>query len=189
MFKRTLTAAITLLALSSVSAQTLAAKGDTHVLLTTSAGNIELELNNQKAPVSVKNFVDYVNNGFYNNTIFHRVIPGFMVQGGGFTSQMVQKQTRDPIKNEASNGLHNVRGTLSMARTSNPNSATSQFFINVADNAFLDPGRDAGYAVFAKVVNGMDVVDQIVNSQTTTKQGMQNVPIDPVLIKSAKRID
>jgi len=105
MFKRTLTAAITLLALSSVSAQALAAKGDTHVLLTTSAGNIELELNNQKAPVSVKNFVDYVNNGFYNNTIFHRVIPGFMVQGGGFTTDMQQKQTNAPIKNEADNGL------------------------------------------------------------------------------------
>ena len=143
----------------------------------------------RKAPISSDNFLKYVDSGFYNNTIFHRVIPGFMVQGGGFTSQMVQKQTRDPIRNEASNGLHNVRGTLSMARTSNPNSATSQFFINVADNAFLDPGRDAGYAVFAKVVNGMDVVDQIVNSQTTTKQGMQNVPIDPVLIKSAKRLN
>ena len=102
---------------------------------------------------------------------------------------MAQKPTEAPIKNEASNGLHNVRGTLSMARTNDPNSATSQFFINVADNAFLDPGRDAGYAVFAKVVKGMDVVDIIVNSQTTTKQGMQNVPIDPVIIKSAKRID
>ena len=159
-----------------------------HVLLDTSFGKIEVELE-VKAPISSKNFLDYVDSGFYTNTIFHRVIPGFMVQGGGFTAQMVQKDTRDPIKNEASNGLHNVRGTLSMARTSNPNSATSQFFINVADNAFLDPGRDAGYAVFAKVVSGMDVVDQIVNSQTTTKQGMQNVPVDPVLIKSAKRID
>ena len=155
----------------------------------TNHGDIVIKTFDDKAPETVKNFLDYCREGFYNNTIFHRVIPGFMVQGGGFTSQMVQKQTRDPIRNEASNGLHNVRGTLSMARTSNPNSATSQFFINVADNAFLDPGRDAGYAVFAKVVNGMDVVDQIVNSQTTTKQGMQNVPIDPVLIKSAKRID
>ncbi|MNM45264.1 Peptidyl-prolyl cis-trans isomerase A precursor [compost metagenome] len=126
---------------------------------------------------------------FYNNTIFHRVIPGFMAQGGGFTEQMVQKPTKDPIRNEASNGLKNVRGTLSMARTSNPNSATSQFFINVADNAFLDPGRDAGYAVFAKVVKGMDVVDQIVNSPTTVKKGMRDVPVDPVFIKSAKRVD
>ena len=152
-------------------------------------GIITLELDEAKAPKTVANFVNYVKKGHYDGTIFHRVMDGFMVQGGGFTQQMTQKPTRDPIKNEASNGLHNVRGTLSMARTSNPNSATSQFFINVADNAFLDPGRDAGYAVFAKVVNGMDVVDQIVNSQTTTKQGMQNVPIDPVLIKSAKRID
>lgn len=160
-----------------------------HVLITTTNGDIEIELDPVKAPISTKNFLAYVDSGFYTNTIFHRVIPCFMVQGGGFTAQMSQKETKAPIKNEASNGLHNVRGTLSMARTSEPNSATSQFFINVADNAFLDPGRDAGYAVFAKVVKGMDVVDVIVNSQTTTKQGMQNVPIDPVLIKSAKRID
>ena len=160
-----------------------------HVLISTANGDIEIELDPVKAPISTKNFLAYVDKGFYTNTIFHRVIPGFMVQGGGFTAQMSQKPTEAPIKNEASNGLHNVRGTLSMARTNDPNSATSQFFINVADNAFLDPGRDAGYAVFAKVVKGMDVVDIIVNSQTTTKQGMQNVPIDPVLIKSAKRID
>jgi peptidyl-prolyl cis-trans isomerase A (cyclophilin A) len=160
-----------------------------HVLLETTNGQIEIELDPVKAPISTKNFLAYVDSGFYTNTIFHRVIPGFMVQGGGFTQAMTQKPTKDPIKNEASNGLHNVRGTLSMARTNDPNSATSQFFINVADNAFLDPGRDAGYAVFAKVVKGMDVVDVIVNSQTTTKQGMQNVPIDPVYIKSAKRID
>ncbi|PIB45635.1 peptidylprolyl isomerase [Pseudomonas sp. 2822-15] len=160
-----------------------------HVLITTTNGDIEIELDPVKAPISTKNFLAYVDKGFYTNTIFHRVIPGFMVQGGGFTAQMSQKPTEAPIKNEASNGLHNVRGTLSMARTNDPNSATSQFFINVADNAFLDPGRDAGYAVFAKVVKGMDVVDVIVNSQTTTKQGMQNVPIDPVVIKSAKRID
>ncbi|MGY2376267.1 peptidylprolyl isomerase [Pseudomonas sp. SDO524_S393] len=160
-----------------------------HVLLTTTNGDIEIELDPVKAPISTKNFLAYVDKGFYSNTIFHRVIPGFMVQGGGFNAQMSQKPTDAPIKNEASNGLHNVRGTLSMARTNDPNSATSQFFINVADNAFLDPGRDAGYAVFGKVVKGMDVVDIIVNSQTTTKQGMQNVPIDPVYIKSAKRID
>ena len=160
-----------------------------HVLLDTTNGQIEIELDPVKAPISTKNFLAYVDKGFYTNTIFHRVIPGFMVQGGGFTQQMSQKPTEAPIKNEASNGLHNVRGTLSMARTNDPNSATSQFFINVADNAFLDPGRDAGYAVFAKVVKGMDVVDIIVNSQTTTKQGMQNVPIDPVIIKSAKRFD
>ncbi|MDD1012868.1 peptidylprolyl isomerase [Pseudomonas rubra] len=167
----------------------MAAEKAPHVLLDTSFGQIEIELNETKAPISSKNFLQYVDSGFYNNTIFHRVIPGFMVQGGGFTEQMVQKNTKDPIRNEASNGLKNVRGTLSMARTSNPNSATSQFFINVADNDFLNPGRDAGYAVFAKVVKGMDVVDQIVNSRTTTKKGMGDVPVDPVFIKSAKRID
>ena len=160
-----------------------------HVLITTTNGDIEIELDPVKAPISTKNFLAYVDSGFYTNTIFHRVIPGFMVQGGGFTQAMTQKPTKDPIKNEASNGLHNVRGTLSMARTNDPNSATSQFFINVADNAFLDPGRDAGYAVFAKVVKGMDVVDIIVNSPTTTRGGMKDVPADPVFIKSAKRID
>ena len=158
-----------------------------HVLITTTNGEIEIELDPVKAPISTKNFLAYVDKGFYTNTIFHRVIPGFMVQGGGFTQSMSQKPTEAPIKNEASNGLHNVRGTLSMARTNDPDSATSQFFINVKDNDFLDQGD--GYAVFGKVVKGMDVVDIIVNSQTTTKQGMQNVPIDPVLIKSAKRID
>ncbi|MNP09569.1 Peptidyl-prolyl cis-trans isomerase A precursor [compost metagenome] len=167
----------------------MAAEKAPHVLLDTSFGPIEVELDPVKAPISSKNFLEYVDSGFYTNTIFHRVIPGFMVQGGGFTAQMQQKPTKDPIRNEASNGLHNTRGTLSMARTSNPNSATSQFFINVADNDFLDPGRDAGYAVFAKVVKGMDVVDQIVNSQTTVKNGMRDVPVDPILIKSAKRLD
>ena len=158
-----------------------------HVLLDTTNGQIEIELDPVKAPISTKNFLDYVNSGFYTNTIFHRVIPGFMAQGGGFTPQMQQKETRAPIKNEHKNGLANVRGTLSMARTSVPDSATSQFFINVKDNDFLDQGD--GYAVFGKVVKGMDVVDIIVNSPTTTKQGMQNVPSDPVIIKSAKVID
>ncbi|UTL92582.1 peptidylprolyl isomerase [Pseudomonas fluorescens] len=160
-----------------------------HVLLDTSFGQVEIELNAEKAPISTRNFLQYVDSGFYNNTIFHRVIPGFMVQGGGFTEQMVQKDTKDPIRNEAGNGLQNTRGTLAMARTSNPNSATSQFFINVADNDFLNPGRDAGYAVFGKVTKGMEVVDQIVNSPTTVKKGMRDVPTDPVFIKSAKRID
>ena len=159
------------------------------IKLHTNFGVITLKLFADKAPETVANFEQYVKEGHYDGTIFHRVIGNFMIQGGGFEPGMKQKPTRAPIKNEASNGLHNVRGTLSMARTNDPNSATSQFFINVADNAFLDPGRDAGYAVFAKVVKGMDVVDIIVNSQTTTKQGMQNVPIDPVIIKSAKRID
>jgi peptidyl-prolyl cis-trans isomerase A (cyclophilin A) len=187
MFKRTLTAAVALLALSSISASALAAKGDPHVLLTTSAGNIELELNAQKAPVSVKNFVDYVNNGFYNNTIFHRVIPGFMVQGGGFTTDMQQKQTNAPIKNEADNGLRNLRGTIAMARTAEKDSATSQFFINVTDNAFLDHGqRDFGYAVFGKVVKGMDVADKMAQVPTKDVGPYQNVPSKPIVILSAK---
>jgi len=158
-----------------------------HVLLDTTNGQIEIELDPVKAPISTKNFLDYVNSGFYNNTIFHRVIPGFMVQGGGFTQQMEQKVTKDAIKNEHKNGLVNVRGTLSMARTSAPDSATSQFFINVKDNDFLDQGD--GYAVFGKVVKGMDVVDIIVNTPTTMRGGMKDVPADPVLIKSAKVID
>lgn len=187
MLKRTLTALATVFALSTVSAAAVAAKGDTHVLLTTSAGSIELELNNQKAPVSVANFVDYVNSGFYNNTIFHRVIPGFMLQGGGFTADMQQKQPKPPIKNEADNGLLNKRGTISMARTADKDSATSQFFINVADNAFLDHGqRDFGYAVFGKVVKGMDVADKIAQVPTKTFGPYQNVPEKPVVILSAK---
>ena len=187
MLKRTLTAVATVLALSSVSASVLAAQGDTHVLLTTSAGNIELELNDQKAPVSVKNFVDYVNSGFYNNTTFHRVIPGFMVQGGGFTADMQQKRPNAPITNEADNGLLNKRGTISMARTAEKDSATSQFFINVADNAFLDHGqRDFGYAVFGKVVKGMDVADKISQVPTKNVGPYQNVPAKPVVILSAK---
>ncbi|WP_296268974.1 peptidylprolyl isomerase [Pseudomonas sp. UBA6562] len=185
MLKKLLLATCSLALATSV----MASDKTPHVLLDTSFGPVEIELNAEKAPVSTKNFLSYVDKGFYNNTIFHRVIPGFMVQGGGFTEQMVQKETADPIRNEAGNGLMNTRGTLSMARTSNPNSATSQFFINVADNDFLNPGRDSGYAVFGKVTKGMDVVDQIVKSPTTVKKGMRDVPADPVFIKSAKRID
>lgn len=148
---------------------------------------IKVELYPEIAPNTVRNFVSLVQKGFYNGLKFHRVIPGFMIQGGGFTQQMQQKETKAPIKNESKNGLHNVRGTLSMARTSNPDSATSQFFVNVKDNDFLDSGD--GYAVFGKVVKGMDVVDVIVNSQTTTRGGMKDVPADPVFIKSAKVID
>ena len=182
MLKRTLAAAVALLALSSASVL-----ADTYVLLTTSAGNIELALNDQKAPVSVKNFVSYVNSGFYNNTVFHRVIPGFMIQGGGFTADMTQKPVGAPIKNEADNGLRNLRGTIAMARTADPDSATSQFFINVADNAFLDHGqRDFGYAVFGKVIKGMDVADNIARVQTSNIGPYQNVPAKPVTILSAK---
>ncbi|MDH4556893.1 peptidylprolyl isomerase A [Pseudomonas sp. BN417] len=160
-----------------------------HVLLTTSAGEIEVELDADKAPISVKNFLEYVDAGYYNGTVFHRVIPGFMIQGGGFDTDYAEKDTREPIKNEADNGLRNVRGTLAMARTQVVDSATSQFFINQKDNAFLDHGsRDFGYAVFGKVVRGMDVVDQI-SSVPTGNRGMhQNVPLQPVLILSAKRL-
>ena len=178
---------IALSAAAVLFASNLMAAPAPHVVLDTSLGQIEIELNQDKAPISTKNFLTYANENFYTNTIFHRVIPGFMVQGGGFTAQMMQKQTHDPIKNEADNGLHNVRGTIAMARTSDVNSATSQFFINVKDNDFLDQGD--GYAVFGKVVKGMDVVDIIVNSPTTVRGGMKDVPADPVLIKSAKRID
>ncbi|MCW2479321.1 peptidylprolyl isomerase, partial [Candidatus Symbiopectobacterium sp. NZEC135] len=151
MFKRTLVAAAALVSLTMFSSSVMVSSAiaapatTTRVLLTTSEGNIELALDNQKAPVSVKNFVEYVNSGFYNGTTFHRVIPGFMVQGGGFVDEMKQKATNPPIKNEADNGLRNVRGTIAMARTAEKDSATSQFFINVADNAFLDHGqRDFG---------------------------------------------
>lgn len=184
MLKRRLAAAFTLLALSSFTSVALA---ETHVLLTTTAGNIELELNDQKAPITVKNFISYANSGFYNNTIFHRVIPGFMIQGGGFTADMQQKTTAAPIKNEADNGLRNLRGTVAMARTADPDSATSQFFINVADNAFLDHGqRDFGYAVFGRVIKGMDVADKISQVETTSTGPFQNVPAKPIVITSVK---
>lgn len=157
------------------------------VVLTTSLGQIELELDNQKAPISVKNFLSYVERGFYDNTIFHRVIPGFMIQGGGFVSSMQQKNTDAPIKNEADNGLKNLRGTIAMARTAEQNSATSQFFINLVDNDFLNHGeRDFGYAVFGKVVKGMDVVDKISAVATGNSGPNQNVPTKPVTIISAK---
>ena len=158
------------------------------VKLQTSMGNIVIELNEQAAPVTVKNFLGYVQSGFYDGTIFHRVIPGFMIQGGGFTPKMIQKKTLDPIINEAKNGLSNKRGTIAMARTNNPNSATSQFFINHRDNDFLNYMDDnqPGYAVFGKVIEGMDVVDAIASVKTTTRDRMENIPIEPVEIVSAK---
>jgi len=160
------------------------------VSLETSMGTVKLELDQDKAPLSVANFVDYVRAGHYDGTIFHRVIPGFMVQGGGMTPSMKEKATRPPVKNEAKNGLRNVRGSVSMARTSAPDSATSQFFINVKDNAMLDYGvGGAGYAVFGRVVEGMEVVDRIVAASTTTKGPHQNVPIEPILIKKASVVE
>ena len=150
-------------------------------------GVITLELQPENAPETVKNFLQYVKDGFYNGTIFHRVIADFMVQGGGFTPDMQQKKTRDPIKHEGGNGLKNQVGTIAMARTAEPHTATSQFFINVVDNQMLDfrgPGpQEVGYTVFGKVVTGLDVVNKIRNVQTTSKGGHQNVPVQTVLIE------
>lgn len=164
-------------------------KSDTSMVeLKTSMGNIVLELNAKAAPVTVKNFLEYVEAGFYDGTIFHRVISGFMIQGGGFTADMEQKQTRNPIINEASNGLGNARGTIAMARRSDPDSATSQFFINHVNNMplnYTNPGNP-GYAVFGKVIEGMDTVDAIASVKTITRKGYQNVPDKPILIKSAR---
>ena len=159
------------------------------VVMETSKGTIELELYPDKAPITVKNFVSYVKKGFYNGTIFHRVISTFMIQGGGFTPDMKEKPTDPPIQNEGGNGLKNDRGTVAMARTPDPNSATAQFFINVKNNDFLnrDQAQDgAGYAVFGKVTKGMEVVDKIKSVPTTEKNRMSDVPTDPVTIKSVK---
>jgi cyclophilin family peptidyl-prolyl cis-trans isomerase len=162
------------------------------VLLQTSAGDIKLELDADKAPKSVENFVQYVNDKHYDGTVFHRVIPGFMVQGGGYDQGNQQRKTRSPIANEAKNGLKNVRGSVAMARTSDPNSATAQFFINHADNGFLDyPGQDGwGYAVFGKVVGGMDVVDKIAKMPTGNAAPFgRDVPVTPIVIKSARLVE
>lgn len=159
------------------------------VTLKTSLGDIVLELDQEKAPKSVANFLQYVNSGYYKGTVFHRVIPGFMIQGGGYDKNFKEKATRKPIENEGKNGLHNATYTVAMARTGDPNSATSQFFINVADNNALDyPGRDGfGYAVFGKVIKGMDVVDKIKAVPTSDAKvgAFQDVPVTPVVIESA----
>lgn len=163
------------------------------VIIKTSKGDIKVELFQDKAPASVKNFLQYVDDKQYNGTIFHRVIDGFMIQGGGFTKDFSQKPTRTPVKNEASNGLKNQRGTLAMARTSDVDSATSQFFINVADNAFLDhkspTPQGFGYCVFAKVIEGMDVVDKIKGVKTTTRGPYENVPAEAVEIIEISRTE
>ena len=159
------------------------------IRLTTSLGIIEIELNAQKAPVTAANFEQYVKDGFYNGTIFHRVIKGFMIQGGGFDAKMNQKKTRAPIVNEAGNGLGNDRYTIAMARTSDPNSATAQFFINVADNTFLNrSSRDAGYAVFGRVVRGTEVVDKIAQVKTGRVGWFDDVPREAVVIEKAEII-
>ena len=158
------------------------------VALETSHGTIVLELNPEKAPITVENFLDYVDRGWYDGTIFHRVIEDFMIQGGGFTSDLQRKITRPEIENESKNGLSNARGTISMARTGDPHSATAQFFINHVDNDGLDGAANSwGYAVFGKVVEGIDVVDSIAKVETAVKNGMGDVPVETVSIKSAKR--
>lgn len=160
------------------------------IVLETSLGDIKIKTNPEKAPISVENFLKYVDDGFFDGTIFHRVIPGFMIQGGGFTEDMINKETNEQIKNEADNGLQNVKGSLAMARTAVVDSATSQFFINLSDNHFLDHGdRDFGYAVFAEVVEGMDVVEKIGGVATGNKAGHGDVPLETVSIISAKRVD
>lgn len=169
--------------------------GDAYVYveMKTSEGDIYLQLNNEKAPISVENFVKYAKDEAYDGTIFHRVMDNFMIQGGGFEPDMSKRETRDPIKNEWNNGLKNEKYTIAMARTSDPDSATNQFFINVNDNAFLDQASprtgNAGYAVFGKVVKGRDVVDKIKGVKTTTKGMYQNVPVEPVLIEKVSVLD
>jgi len=160
------------------------------VRMVTSEGPIELLLRPDVAPETVANFLQYVKSGFFDGTIFHRVIPGFMIQGGGFTKELDRKPTRAPVRNEARPTLPNLRGTIAMARTSAPDSATSQFFINLSDNDFLNAGvRGPGYAVFGKVTEGMGVVDAIARKQTTRKQGMADVPVEPVIIESVTLLD
>ena len=160
------------------------------VLLKTSKGEITLQLDADKAPLSVANFLAYVDSGFYNGTIFHRVIEGFMIQGGGLTADMEKKETREPVQNEAKNGLKNLRGTIAMARTSEPHSATAQFFINHSDNANLDyPSFDGwGYAVFGKVVEGMEVVDAIAGASTGVRGMRRDVPRETITIESVSRL-
>lgn len=157
------------------------------VVLETSAGRIRIALDQEKAPISTANFLKYARSGHYANTVFHRVIPRFMIQGGGMTAELKEKPTQPPIRNEARNGVRNLRGTVAMARTNDPNSATAQFFINLRDNPFLDFGiQGAGYAVFGKVIEGMEVVDQIATVPTKTVGPYENVPSAPILIKSVK---
>jgi cyclophilin family peptidyl-prolyl cis-trans isomerase len=172
-------------------ATTQPVKGIVKAIIETSKGNIELELDAEKAPLSVQNFVNYVNKGHYDGTIFHRVIPGFMIQGGGFTPDMQQKPTDKPIQCESKNGLKNTKGAIAMARTNDPHSATTQFFINVKDNASLDyPSFDGwGYAVFGKVTKGIEVTDAIVSVPTTRKGPHSDVPAEPITITKVSIVE
>jgi cyclophilin family peptidyl-prolyl cis-trans isomerase len=173
---------------------TVAAQGNPQAVIHTSMGDIRLELYPAKAPLSVQNFINYANNGFYDGTIFHRVISHFMIQGGGFTPDMQKKTTGEAIQNEATNGLSNIRGTIAMARTGDPHSATAQFFINVQDNMNLDysgqsSSREWGYTVFGRVIGGMEVVEKIRFVETTTQAPLSNVPTEPVVIESVEIIN
>ncbi len=186
---RLLLAAFPLTLLCGLAEPAAAAQNDPRVELDTSMGKIVVQLAPERAPITVQNFLRYVEEGHYNGTIFHRVIAGFMIQGGGFTTAMVEKPTHDPIPLEARGGLRNDTYTIAMARTSYPHSATSQFYINVADNDFLnaDQAQDGqGYAVFGRVVSGTDTVDKIAAVKTGVKNRMSDVPLEPVVIKSAK---
>jgi peptidyl-prolyl cis-trans isomerase A (cyclophilin A) len=188
MTRKILVLLVALICLTALTINAGAAAKNPQVLMETSLGKIRIELFEKEAPISVKNFLDYAKSGFYNGTIFHRVIPGFMAQGGGFISDMTQKPVKAPIKNEAGNGLKNDRGTIAMARTMIVDSATAQFFINVVNNGALNHRDDSvqgyGYAVFGRVVEGMDVVDALVKVKTDAAKGHRDVPVTPVIIKS-----
>ena len=190
--KISLVSALVLLAAVTPADAEEVAGGNPMVEFDTTKGKMIIELYPDKAPVTVKNFLAYVDAGFYDDTIFHRVIPNFMIQGGGFTADMKQKPTNAPIKNEADNGLENLRGTLAMARTPDPDSATGQFFINSVDNDFLNfkskTPQGWGYAVFGKVVEGLEVVDAISAVETGNRAGHGDVPIEPIVVNSAKRL-
>jgi len=179
-----------LMAMTSIAFTDPQSKDDTtRVVITTNMGNITILLFEKESPISVKNFLAYVDSGFYGGLTFHRVMPGFMAQGGGFLKNLTKRQPiLPPIKNESDNNVKNDRGTIAMARTPDPNSATSQFFINVTDNSALNMSSQGwGYAVFGRVIEGMDVVDKIVSVKTESRNGMNNVPVDPVIIVSVKR--
>ncbi|MCF6346550.1 MAG: peptidyl-prolyl cis-trans isomerase [Thiomicrorhabdus sp.] len=164
-----------------------------NVIISTNMGDITVELDDNKAPIGAENFIHYVMEGFFNGTLFHRIIPNFMAQGGGMLPGMEEKESGAPIENEADNGLKNERGTLAYARTGDPHSATTQFFINLKDNSFLDhTGKDSqgwGYAVFGKVVEGMDIVDAMAGVETTTRRGHQDVPVEDIIINKATLVE
>ncbi|MEZ5501162.1 MAG: peptidylprolyl isomerase [Halioglobus sp.] len=186
MFRVFLLALSLLLPALGVAAET--ATNNPRLVIRTSEGDITVQLFADKAPATVANFLNYVDSGFYNGTVFHRVIPNFMIQGGGFTPDLKEKETADPVANESKNRLHNTRGTLAMARTSDPDSATSQFFINQRNNLRLDwaPGQE-GYTVFGEVIQGMDIVDFITTAPTGRSGGMSDVPQQPIVIKEIVR--